>query len=199
MAFINQQDFDDPQMWLRAEGADLSEERAVVSTNGTVLFYARTGGMLRPRRRELSEGTVLFRLGGSDATVEALMAGSWWVERAEFGKLLAFARSHDLGIGMAMRVLCLVPPQWSDMGRLIRVTVARPLLAMRGLGESVRTPAGDPHGDVRMEHRNDNPARRLHQLFIPGLRRAGLARRALRYGQVFDLDPAEGTRGWLYL
>lgn len=196
--FLNQQAFDDPQNWMRAEGVDTDPDKAFVSTNGTALFYARTGGMMNPKRWELAPRDTLYRLGASDAEVPQLMAGSWWIAAAEFSKLLSFAQQHDLGIGMAVRALCLVPPQWSDMGQLIRVSVKRPLLAMRGLGQSVSVAAEDGLGRVEMQHRNDNPARRLHQLFIPGLRAPGVAKSALAFGNVYALDPAEGMRGWIY-
>ena len=199
MSFLNQHAFDDPQNWIRSEGGDPNPDRAVVSTNGKVLFYSSTGGMLSPRRYELREGTTLFRFAASDASVETIMAGSWWVERAEFEKILSFATQHGIGAGMAARVLCLVPPQWSDMGRLLRVRVVRPLLAMRGLGSSVSVDGGPGLGQVNLPHANANPARRLHQVFIPGLREPGLASAALAFGNLYDLDPREGLRGWLYL
>lgn len=196
--FLNQNAFDDPQNWMRAEGVDPDPQKAFVSTNGKALFFARTGGMMSPKRCELAPGTTLYRLGATGVEVPQLMAGSWWVARSEFSKLLSFAQQHDLGIGMAVRALCLVPPQWSDMGQLIRVSVRRPLLAMRGLGQSVSVDAGDGLGQVTLPHRNENPARRLHQLFIPGLRAPGAAESAFVFGNVFALDPKESMRGWIY-
>ena len=196
--FLNQRAFDDPQNWMRAEGVDTDPGKAFVSTNGKALFYARTGGMMKPERCELVPGDTLYRLGASGAEVPQLMAGSWWVAKAEFSKLLSFAQQQGLGVGMAVRALCLVPPQWSDMGQLIRVSVRRPLLAMRGLGQSVSVDAADGLGRVEMQHQNHNPARRLHHLFIPGLREPGLADSALSFGNVFALDPKEGMRGWIY-
>ena len=195
---INQAAFNDPQNWMRAEGVNLNTDDAFVSTNGAVLFYAKTGGMMFPKRHPLEAGTTLYRFGGSSAATEGLLTGSWWIDQTEFNKLMSFAQQHDIGVGLAMRALALIPPQWSDMGKLVRVTVRAPLLAMRGLGESVRVDMGDGLGDVRMPHYNSNPARRLFQLFIPGLRAPGMAQKSFIFGNVYTFDPEAATKGFIY-
>lgn len=68
-----------------------------------------------------------------------------------------------------MRLLCLVPPEWSDATVLVRARVTQALLAWRGLGNSVVTPMKGGKGMVKLPHQNDISSRRLHQLYIPGL------------------------------
>ena len=125
--------------------------------------------------------------------------GGWWVEPKEFNKLLSFAQQHNIGVGVALRSLAMVPPEWSDLAKLIRVQLRAPLLAMRGLGETAIVDGGDGLGMVHMKHQNHNPARRLHQLFIPGLRNPGLARQAIAIENVYDLGKEGSLRGFLYL
>ena len=100
---------------------------------------------------------------------------------------------------MAARILCLVPPEWSDLGLLVRARVVRPLLAFRGLGNSVVTPIAGGLGTVRLPHQNEIAARRLHQLFIPGLWDAGLAQSALSIEQTWPMDVRAGMQGWVYV
>jgi hypothetical protein len=145
------------------------------------------------------EGDVIYRFGTSGKSVPDLMQGAWWVAQPEMEKLLSFAQQHGVGIGVAVRALALLPPQWSDLGRLIRVRVRRRLLAMRGLGESVHLDPKDGLRTVSLPHQNHNPARRLHQLFIPGLSEPGFANRVFEFGNVYDIDPEQSVRGFLYL
>ncbi len=199
MSFINQNDFNDPQSLMRARGVDPNPDRAFSDTDGNPLFYAKTGGIMNPKRHELPLGTVLFRFGSSKASVPDLMSGCWWIEQTEFRKMLSFAHQHNLPAGAAMRQLALVPPEWSDMTRLVRASVKRELLAFRGLGNSVHIDTGDGLGVVNMPHQNDNPARRMNQLYIPGLWQPGAANAALSYGSDFTFSAEESMRGFLYL
>ena len=199
MSFINQTDFQNPENLMRAKGVDPDPARAFTDTAGRPLFHAQTGGILNPTRTPLPAGTRLYRFGGGGASVGQLMAGCWWVAQPEFEKLLSFARQHDISAAVAMRHLALIPPEWSDMTRLVRVQVYRPLLAWSGLGNSVVTDAGDGLGSVRLPAQNHNPARRLKQLYIPGLWKPGAAQAALTYGSDFTFTKDEGLRGFLYL
>lgn len=192
MRFENQQSFDNPQSWLRATGRDPS--RPVISTNGVALFYVKNGGMMSPSRYELPPDTVLYRFGAAAASVDDLKSGAWWIERRELDKLLSFGSQHGISVGMAARSLCLIPPGWSDLGQLISVRARLPLLGMRGLADSVHNVDG-----ANMPHPNTNPARRLHQIFIPGLYQSGLADLVFSVINVYSLDVNESMRGWLYL
>ena len=197
MSYMNQTAFDDPTNWLRAENASGDQSASLLSTTGPVLASPKVGGLLNPKKFVLVEGDELFRFAAKSTAGEQAIAGAWWLERAQFEKLLAFTNQHGIGIATAVRVLCLVPSEWSDMGKLMRVTVARPLLAMRGLGDNVSIDKGDGHGRVALGHANDNPARRLYQLFVPGLGEPGTAAQAFAHGKTYDLSVAAGLRGWL--
>ena len=196
--FANQSAFSSPDSHARARGANLNPNQAITDPSGRVLAYVQTGGMLGPQRHELPEGTTLYRFGGN-AAAQSIAKGAWWIERREFEKLFSFANSHELALGMAVRILCLVPPEWSDMARLVRARVARPLLAYRGLANSVMVGKSDGLGAVRLPHQNEIAARRLHQLFIPGLGDAGTGGSAIVVEQDWQLDPQSGRRGWLYV
>ncbi|WP_236589060.1 hypothetical protein [Ramlibacter aurantiacus] len=198
--FANSAAFEHPTSRLRALGTDLSPDRAIVDQHGNVVARARTGGMASPSRFELKRRSTVYRFGGHGMSPRHVAQGAWWIERSEFEKLVNFANAQEIFIGLAMRVLCLVPPEWSDASVLVRARVARDLLAWRGLANSVVTPAKTgPLGTVKMPHQNDISARRIHQLFIPGLDEPGLVDPPMSIEHAFHLDPREGTRGFLYL
>lgn len=200
-AFANQTAFDQPRSRLLALGTDLSPARALVDAQGRVVAHARTGGMLNPQRHALRRGDTIYRFGGSRLPRE-VARGAWWLEAREWQLLVNFAIHHDIYVGLAMRVLCLVPPEWSEATVLVRARVDQDLLAWRGLGNSVLTPMKGGRGQVKMPHQNDIAARRVHQLFIPGLAELADPRRlepAVVIEDVRHLDPSESTPGFLYL
>ena len=196
--FANQAAFEEARSRLIAIGTDLSPARAIVDASGKVLAHARTGGMLDPERYVLRTGSTIYRFGGA-RTPEDIAKGGWWIEKREFQLLVNFAISNDIHVGLAMRVLCLVPPEWSDATVLLRGRVARDLLAWRGLGNSVVTPAKGRKGVVRLPHQNQISARRLHQLYIPGLGDLDGLQSAVSIEDVRHLDPRESSLGFLYL
>lgn len=198
MAFANAAAFSNPDSHRLAMGMDLNPNTAIVDPQGNVLAHAQTGGIMNPERHELCFGQKIFRFGGSGRPPTQVAAGCWWVSVAEFDKMLAFANVHGLGIGMAMRCLCLVPPEWSDAGTLVRARVVRDLLAWRGLGNSVVTPTRDG-GTVRLPHQNEIAARRCHQLYVPGLNIPGMAESCLAIEASYSIDPKESLQGFLYL
>lgn len=198
MSFPNQSHFDDPDNFRRAQGADVRPKSAITDSKGNVLAYVQTGGIMMPQRHELGAGTHVFRFGNIADGARGVAAGSWWIDRAGLDKIIRFGQVWDLSVGMAMRMLCLVPPEWSDATLLVRARLSRPLLAWRGIGNSVVTSANDNGPQVRMPHQNDIAARQLHQLFIPGLYGDAAVQAALQIEQSYPLDKAEGVRGWLY-
>jgi hypothetical protein len=195
--FANQKAFEERKSHLLAQGHSLSQTTAIVDLQGNVLAHARSGGMIGPKRFEIHLGVRLFRFGQRSASNKKIVEGGWWIEKTEFEKLRRFAASNEISIGMAMRLLCLVPPEWSDASVLIKAYVSRSVLAWRGLGNSVVTPMGGGGGMVRMPHHNEIEARRLYQLFIPGL--SELPEPALTIEQEYPLSAAESARGFLYL
>jgi hypothetical protein len=198
MSFVNQAAFNDPRSYQMAMGVDLRTSRAITDPRGRVLVYAQTGGMMNPARYELQPGAIVFRFGNASARAEGVAKGGWWIEKPEFEKLLAFAQVWDIAIGMAMRALCLVPPEWSEATLLVRARVTEPLLAWRGLANSVVTPAATGGPMVRMPHQNENSERRLHQLFVPGLAALPQIMPGLHIEQEYPLDARESIRGFIY-
>jgi hypothetical protein len=197
--YANRDAFEAARSRLHAIGTDLSPARAIVDASGNVLAHARTGGMIDPERYVLKTGSTIYRFGGSSRAPRDIANGAWWIEKREFQLLVNFAISHDIYVGLAMRVLCLVPPEWSDATVLVRARVAQGLLAWRGLGNSVVTPMRGGKGVVRMPHQNDISARRLHQLYIPGLADLNGLDPAVSIEDVRHLDASESTVGFLYV
>ena len=197
--FANSAAFDERKSRMLATGTDVSGATAIVDLQGNVLAYARSGGMINPMRFELYPNSTLYRFGGNSRSPQEVAKGAWWIEKREFQQLLRFANTYSIFVGMAMRLLCLVPPEWSDASLLIRARVVRSLLAWRGLGNSVVTPMRAGSGVVKMPHQNDIAARRLHQLFIPGLNDLSAYDPAISIENVYYLNPRESTQGFLYL
>jgi hypothetical protein len=196
--YANQAAFEQARSRLQAIGTDLSPDKAIVDPHGQVLFHARTGGMLDPERHVVRSGSILYRFGGSRSPKD-VAKGGWWLGQREFQLLLNFAISHDIYVGLAMRLLCLVPPEWSDATTLVRGRADQDLLAWRGLANSVVTPMRGVPGQVRMPHQNDISARRVHQLFIPGLADLRGVEPAIAIEDARHLDPRESNLGFLYM
>lgn len=196
--YANRNAFEDSSSRLLAIGTDLSPSRAIVDALGRPLAHARTGGMLDPARYVLKKGSTVYRFGGARPPRD-VAKGGWWIEQREFQLLVNFAISNDIYLGLAMRVLCLVPPEWSDATVLLRGRVVLDVMAWRGLGNSVVTPMKGGKGLVRLPHQNEISARRLHQLFIPGLADLKDIQAPISIEDVRHLDPRESLLGFLYL
>ncbi len=91
MRFVNQAAFIDPKSRQAAMGVDFRIKNAVVDPHGKVLFYAQTGGILNPKRFELTPGAFVYRFGSVSAGPQKVAKGGWWMERAQFDKLVNFA------------------------------------------------------------------------------------------------------------
>jgi hypothetical protein len=197
--FANQAAFDRPESRAAAAGINLSPAQAIVDPQGRVLAHARTGGMIHAERHPLWNGTRLFRFGRSKQSPQEVARGAWWLEAREFERLVSFANAHGIYLGLAMRLLCLVPPEWSDATQLVRGRAACSLLALRGLANTVVTPIAGGLGTLRLPHQNEISARRLHQLYIPGLAQQSSLEPAIAIERVFALDPKSSVEGFLYL
>jgi hypothetical protein len=200
-AFANAGQFAGSESFLAANGANST----IVDPRGNVIAHVMTGGMIAPQRYEIAPGTTLFRFGASGASPFDVAQGRWWLEKQSFEKLLSFANTYDISVGMAARVLCLVPPEWSDLGALVRAATRAPLLAYRGLGNSVVVPKNDGFGAVRLPHQNEIAARRLPQLFIPGLAATDpsgcrvLRSEIISIERSWAMDTKAAVAGFLYL
>ncbi len=202
--FVNSREFDHPNSRQQAMGVD-TRRAALYSAGGQALAHPQTGGMISPSRHELHTNDVLYRFASSESTLGRAVTGGWWVAREEFQQLSSFAQHNNLHIAMAARLLCCVPPEWSDMGLLLRAVVNQPLLAYRGLGNDVRVDHPDGLGAVHMQAHNHIASRRLYQLFIPGLVQYAdktpnqVLPGALTLEQEWRLDTEQARRGWLYI
>lgn len=198
-SFANQSAFDDQNSYRQAIGENLDPNAAFKDPSGNILFRVQTGGMISPVKAELTQGTTLFRFAAGSAGGPGAMKGGWWVAKPEFDRIVRFAQVHEISDPLAARILLGVPPEWSDMGVLIRVRVIDPLLAWRGLANSVVVPYPGGGPQVRMLHQNANAERRTHQLFIPGLSRPGLPKSPFAFESEWRFTAAEAKRGWLYV
>lgn len=203
--FANQTAFNNPLSRMQAMGKNTRPTAAFVDTRGKPLIYPQTGGMINPQREEIREGAVLYRFAAGSAKLTDAVTGGWWVHKKEFDQIFSYAQQKGVAVPMAARMLCCVPPEWSDMGTLIRATVREPLLAYKGLGNHVVQPVADGLGSVKMTANNHIAALRLYQLFIPGL--SDVAQKtadrvlpgALLVERQWTFSKEDANRGWLYV
>jgi len=198
-SYANLTAFERPESRATAAGINLSAARAIVDAQGRVLAHAQTGGMINPQRHPVPSGSRLYRFGRAAQSPQGVASGGWWLESRAFERLVSFANAHRIHLGLAMRLLCLVPPEWSDATLLVRVRAARSLLAWRGLANTVVTPIAGGLGTLRMPHANEFSERRLHQLYIPGLADQPPTLPAIVIERSFALDPKSSVEGFLYL
>lgn len=198
MVFRNQNWFDDDS-YKAAQGYGPDKPKAFIGGYGGTALRPRSGGILSPKRVEIPVGPKLFRFGRRAAGWKGVAAGRWWLDRPALDHLLGFSSHEKVSLIMAARMLCLVPPEWSDLSLLVRARVDEPLLAWGGAANSVVLPpidVGGPRVSARMADANDFPARRLYQLFIPGLDNPQV-QPALAVEEEFPLHPVAGERGLL--
>lgn len=203
--FVNQAAFNDPKSRMQALGQNTRIESAVVDSKMKPLFFMQTGGMIHPQRDEIQAGSILYRFAGLKDGLERAMTGGWWIHAQEFAKVESFAMQNRVSVSMAARILCCVPPEWSDMTLLVRGRAIVPLLAYKGLGNHVNTTASDNLARVKMTAHNDTAARRLHQLYIPGL--YDYAKKtpnqvmpgAIALEQHWEFSKEEAKQGWIYI
>lgn len=188
-----------PHARSRATGHDPSGARDLVDEKGNVLARITNGGMINPSRHELRKDTVIFRFGAIGTSPRQVKQGEWWLEQREFEKIQSFGQVHRISAVAAARFLCLVPPEWSNMGTLIRARANTDLLCYRGLGNSVYVPKKDGLGDLRLPHQNDISARRTFQLYIPGLFGVPELSNPLSIEQSWTFPRTMTMQGWLYL
>lgn len=201
--FVNEKSFRDPQARMQALGKD-TRIAALVNTSGQTIAHPQTGGMISPTRHAINQGTTLYRFASGNLSLDQAVTGGWWVSSKEFEKICNFAQQHNIHAAMAARMLCCVPPEWSNMGLMVRARVNSPILAYRGLGNnvSVKHPDG---GRVNMQAHNHIEARRLHQLYLPGLvEYAGKTPEqvipgALTPERLWHISEKQANGGWIYI
>lgn len=208
MSFANQAAFDDSSSRQLAMGVDLCPAKALTNAHGNILLYAQTGGMIAPQHYEIMPGSTLFRFASGSGDPLRAIAGAWWLAAAEFDRVQRFAQVHTISDPLAARILCGVPPEWQDLGLLVRVRTVKRLLAWRGLANTVITPYPKGGPQVVMLHQNAIAERRLFQMYVPGLSTrlasghfgdSGLAKASMIYENNWRFSKADGLRGWLYV
>jgi len=195
MVAINQEAFDRPQTLMMARGQQLGRLRHLSAGDGYSPDGGLNGGIIAPQRHLIPAGTTLVRFGGSpwrDARpfVPKVASGEWWLDWPNYKTVEAYADKLGESVAYAVRHLCAVPDDWSDMSFLIQGTTRSPLLSYTGEGREAVTRSGtiDPRSSGKPT---------LDQLFIPGLSSPDLRKKAILInGQTF-LDPAMSKRGAL--
>ena len=202
--FVNSAEFTKTNARQQAMGID-TRKALLIDQFGKTLLHPKTGGMISPQEHQLKTGSIIWRFANDHLDPQRAILGGWWVETSEFQKLCSFAQQKNVHVAMAARILCCVPPEWSEMGLLIRARVDKPLLAYRGLGNNVSTEHPDGLATVNMQAHNHIAARRLHQLFIPGLAQnasktpAQVIPGALGLERTWKITKEQANGGWIYI
>lgn len=193
MHAINQEYFDRPQTLQMARGVQLGRLTHFPDGDRYSNGGGQNGGMRAPKARLIPPSTVLIRFGGSphrDARPFAskVASGEWWLDEFRFKVLEAWANSKRESITFAVRQLCAVPDDWSDMSYVVKARTRSPLMAYAGYGRPAVS--GKSTIDPRRDHRVD-----IEQLFIPGLASPDLQKAALHILEDKFLDSAMSKKG----
>lgn len=176
MTLINQEWFDRPESRLRAMGRNtaLNPERrggpVVTSQGGIAQSLIANGGIIDPQSCVLPIHTKLVRF-GSGVLVPHVAAGEWWLEWRHYKIVEQYADGAGCSVPAAVRELCCVPLEWSDMTMVIQAQLIAPLLAYEGPGAPATVRGGAVHLDGSKAANLG-----LKQLFIPGLGNPDLRR-----------------------
>jgi hypothetical protein len=174
MEFANQRFFDLPSALLEARGAD--RKQPVAKADGT-LDWVTNGGIIAPQRHEIATGTRLVRFG--NITPHFAVAGGWWLEFSAYRKIEDFADRYKMPVQVALRLLCCVPPEWSQLTVLMQAHTIAPLLAYRGSGAPVTLVNKTTKQISFMAVTADASGQIVPQLFIPGTASRDLQRDAI--------------------
>lgn len=195
MIAINKDAFDRPETREIAQGRQLGRLRHFPDGDRYTEDGGLNGGIRNPQPRLIPPSTMLVRFGGSayrDARPFAskVAAGEWWLHDFQFSVLKAWADAKGESISYAVRQLCAVPDDWSDMSYVVKARTRSPLMAYAGYGRAAT--AGKSRIDPRHDHRLD-----IEQLFIPGLASPDLRKAAIIVYEDKFLDPAMSKAGAL--
>ena len=135
----------------------------IVDPHGRVIDRVSTGGVISPTRHEIAPATSCSASAGPacQRRRSRWAPGGW---KASFEEGAVFRDDTRYLPSAWRRAYCAwCRPNWSNLGTLIRATARRPLLAYRGLGNSVVVPKGRRFRRCRLPHQNEIAARRVHQ------------------------------------
>lgn len=193
MRAINQEYFDRPETLQMAQGKQLGRLTHFPDGDRYSNGGGQNGGMRAPMPRLIPPSSLLVRFGGSphrDARPFAAKtaSGEWWLDEFRFKVLEAWANAKGESVTYAVRQLCAVPDEWSDMSYVVKARTRSPLMAYAGYGRPAVSGKGTI--DPRHDHRVD-----IEQLFIPGLASPDLRKAAILVYEDRFLDPAMSQKG----
>lgn len=174
MEFANQYFFDGPSAYPEARGAD--RKQPIVKPDGS-LDWVTNGGIINPVRHEIAVGTRLVRFG--NIMPHFAVTGGWWLEFAAYRKIEEFADRYRMPVQVALRLLCCVPPEWSQLTVLMQARTIAPLLAYRGAGAPVTLVNKTTKQTSFMAVTADASGNIVPQLYIPGTASRDLQRDAI--------------------
>lgn len=158
------------------------------------------GGMIAPRQDCIPARTTLVRFSsfrdgvpkdkasgpqyfGRDAA-----SGAWWLDWVAYKAIEHYADRIGESVAYAVRQVCAVPIEWSDMSYVVQGTTRSPLMVYAGMGKPVKAAQGviDPlaRGKPRIE-----------QYYIPGLSDPDLNKKAIIVHSHAPLDPTMAEKG----
>lgn len=153
------------------------------------------GGIISPRERVISTGTTLVRFSGhpkwdgkisygpQDFGMHAA-AGAWWLDWSAYKAIEGYADKIGESVALAVRQVCAVPEEWSNMSYVVQATTRSPIGAWTGLGRV--------GGDIDPLA----PGKPLiKQLYLPGMFEPDLNKAAVLVHSHGPLDPEMAKPG----
>lgn len=200
---INQRWFDFPSSIERARGD--TTKGALVDPNGKIILKFTNGGISAPQPWVVPAGSFIARFGSkrlgprTNLSAGGLFAmaaeGEWWLDRVNFERVKAFAQSKGVGLPVAVRLLCCVPLEWSDLDLLIEAQTKQELRAYRGLANPARIQRAGYSENLPAIP--DHRGQMISQLYIPGLTSGDVRHDALMVNRQQFLSPELGRTGYV--
>lgn len=200
---INQRWFDMPSSIERARGESTSS--SLVDPGGRVIAKITNGGISSPQPWTIPAGSFIARFGSkrlgprtnlsSGGLFATTAEGEWWLDRTNFDRVDGFAKTKGVGLPVAVRLLCCVPLEWSDLDVLIEAQTKQDLRAYRGLANAARVDKAD--FTESLPAIPDHNGQMVRQLFIPGLTSGDVRHDALMINRQYFLSPELGRTGYI--
>ena len=153
------------------------------------------GGLISTRSHLIPPGTRLVRFAGLREGRTAPLyfgqgaaSGVWWMEWGAYKAIERYADKIEESVTYAVRQVCAVPAEWSDLSYVVQGTTRSPLMAWAGMGRSVMSGQGiiDPL---------DRGKPKIEQYYIPGLSDPDLNKKAIFISHHGPLDPGMSREG----
>ena len=193
MEFANQKWFDRFDAIMAARGVQPS--LIIPDASGKPAAATTNGGLINPTEHDLYAGRTMYRFGNvltnGRGTLATPVEGQWWIEEAEFKQIRRFAKAKMIGVPLAVRLLCSVPPEWSDMLVLVRVKLMQALKAYRGPGATVTRVNKVTGSQENFAPLVDLRGTVIRQVYVPGLANPDLRRSAIFQTGATFFSPGE--------